>query len=56
MIMLISLLFITVICAMSLVACSSPYLPHNSIKYIPQLSYQGEQEAEIAMETEESLV
>ena len=31
-----------VVCLASLTGCSSPYLPHNAFRYIPELSQQEE--------------
>ena len=44
------LLLAAAICAVSLVGCSSPYLPHNAVKYIPEFSKEREYERTSAME------
>lgn len=44
------LLLAAVICAVSLTGCSSPYLPHNAVKYIPAFSQQEEYETTSAAE------
>lgn len=38
----IGILLTAAICVVSLVGCSSPYLPHNAVKYIPEFYEQGE--------------
>lgn len=48
------LLLAAAICAVSLAGCSSsPYLPHNAVKYIPAISNQKEQETASIAETQE---
>lgn len=47
------LLFAAAICAVSLAGCSSPYLPHNAVKYIPAFSQQEEYETTSATEEQE---
>lgn len=47
------LLLAAAICVVSLAGCSSPYLPHNAVKYIPASSQQGEYETTSATEEQE---
>lgn len=37
---LIGLLFASVICTTTLSGCSSPFLPHNALRYIPEFSHE----------------
>ena len=48
------LLLAAAICAVSLAGCSSsPYLPHNAVKYIPAFSQKREYETTSSMEEQE---
>lgn len=42
------LLLSAALCAIFCTGCSSPYLPHNAFKYIPEFSYEEKQEEETA--------